>query len=183
MVCVRRPSDRQHFKTTPPLKSWSQFVPNFTYSIYSNQSCSGNVQLCFFVFIFIFLFFFFFCFNWMRTLVAMVTYSCHWPTIVKVEIVIYNCLTAATLSKVLQNCSAVLYVNYKFHTNHCIWFVAMATETCNLWKQYSKIFSSEAKRGWSWKFTEMFILFAFTKVVFLLPLLKCFRRCGNLKFP
>ena len=34
--------------------------------------------------------------------------------------------------------------------------------------------------GWSWIFVE---ILASAKIVFLLPLLMCFRRYGNLKFP
>ena len=39
-----------------------------------------------------------------------------------------------------------LYQQYEFCPNCWIWLVAMATETLNLWKKYSKIFS-EAIRG------------------------------------
>ena len=44
---VRRPSVvvRQHFQTTSPLKPWSRFLPNFTYSIYR----PGKRILMFFV--------------------------------------------------------------------------------------------------------------------------------------
>ena len=51
-----------------------------------------------------------------------------------------------------------------------IWLVAMVTERLNLPKRYSKIISS-VKEEWSWNFAEIFTTLAFTKVVFLLPLL------------
>ena len=54
---IRRPSDRQHFQTTSPLKPWSRLFPYFTYSIYrwgerilcflfqsgKNSGCYGNL--------------------------------------------------------------------------------------------------------------------------------------------
>ena len=60
----------------------------------------------------------------------------------------------------------------------------MATETLNLRKNIQK--SSPQKPQGEWAeldFTEMFITFASTKGAFLLPLLVCFRRYGNVHFP
>ena len=73
-------SFHQHFQRTSPLKPWSKFLPNFTYSRRTNNCVFSS--------------------NWMSTLVAMATYICHWLIMGKVEIGIYCCLTADILTKV-----------------------------------------------------------------------------------
>ena len=70
------------------VKPWSRFLPNFTSSIYR----PGEQTIVS-------------CSNWIRTLVAMANYSCHWLVMGKVEIGIYCCLTADMLIKNLQKCS------------------------------------------------------------------------------
>ena len=80
--------------------------------------------------------------NRIRTLVAMVTYSCHWNK--KNDIYCYH--AAGILTKVLQKCWVVLYHTYHFCPNLWICLVSMATEKLNL-RNYWKIFSSEARRG------------------------------------
>ena len=49
----------------------------------------------------------------------------------------------------------VRYATREFCPNLWIWFVAIATNTLTLKK---KIFPQKPSGGWSWKFTEMFII-------------------------
>ena len=78
---------------------WSWFLPYFTYSSYRQ----GGKQI-----------FVIFVFNPIRTLVVMVTYSCHWLIMGKVEIVIYFCLTTDIFTKVLQKCFLSSPLHYKW---------------------------------------------------------------------
>ena len=117
----------------------------------------------------------------------MATYSYHWVRIGIVEIGIYCYLTADILTKVLQKCTLssllsiiiTIWILSKplnligFHGNRNVKFPKNIQKTSPL-KLYG---------GWSWNFAEMFKTWAFTKNMFLLPLLMCLRCYGNLKFP
>ena len=66
----------------------------------------------------------------------------------------------------------VLYQTYHFCPNLLIWFVAMATERLNLWKNIKKIISSDAIRGIKlklcWNIHNVFITLASTERAFFI---------------
>ena len=136
------------------VKPWSRFLPNFTYSIYR----PGEQTIVS-------------CSNWIRTLVAMANYSCHWLVMGKVEIGIYCCLTADMLIKVLQKCSlSSLLPNIWILSKPLNLIGCHGNRNIKFAKKYSKIISSEAIRGMKLKLyrnvTEMFIILASIKICF-----------------
>ena len=53
----------------------------------------------------------------------------------------------------------------------------------HLQKNIEKSSSQKPQGGCSWKFTEMFITFASTKIMFFIAIARVFCGYGNLKFP
>ena len=85
---IRRPSVRQHFQTTSPLKQGGGFFPYSTYSIYRK----GEQKVMFFYS------------GRIRTLVAMANYISHRLIMGKVEIYIFFCLNGDIWNFLLQKC-------------------------------------------------------------------------------
>ena len=163
----RHPSSiRQRFQMTSPLKPWSQLLPNLIYSIYRPGEWINM----------------FFCSNWIRTLVAMVSYSCHWLIMGKVEIGIYCYLTADTLTKKCSLSSplpTIWILSKRLNLFGCY-----GNQKAKFAKKYSKTISSESLRGLKLKLCRNVHNISLYKTFFiLLPLLMCFHCYGNLKFP
>ena len=141
---MRRPSVRQQFQTTSPLKPCSRFLQNFTYSIYRPEE--WIISCCFFC---LFVFVVFFLFQSDKNFgVAMAIYNCHYLKWEKIELAFIAISLQIFWRIFYRNVPwEFLYRPYEFCPNRWIWLVAMATERLNLRKKYSKIIFSEAIRG------------------------------------
>ena len=138
---VVRPFVRQHFQTTSPLKPWSRFFPYFTYSIYrwgeriivlffqsdKNSGCYGNV-----------------------------------------EFPLTDNGKSGKWQFVLSHCRYLDFFLQKCFLGSPLRFIWILSKSLNLFgchgningkfsKHYSKIFFSEAIRGWSWNLAYMFM--------------------------